>query len=190
VVFARSQPANGKATLGQQPKTKVGSQNIRSLSTKAISRSAMTLTSLCTIGFIAGAALAGLTRLAPIVLQDAGQAAPAVATSPDASKGVHCPNEFEARFDAVNKVLRCRRETVAWAVTSCPDKDFATYTAKPGPDSCGRTEIPGVGTPPGATTSRPVTCASTGYAIVQDRTGHRDRCERVDQVFVYPRPVS
>jgi hypothetical protein len=147
----------------------------------------MTFTSLFAVGVVAVSVAAGLSRLggAAQVSQPGS-----VAVSSNASKGVHCPNEFEALFDAANKVLRCRREIVAWVVTSCPDKDFATYAAKLGPDSCGPTEIPGVGTPPGATTSRPVICASPGYAIVQDRTGQRDRCERVDQVFVYPRPVS
>ena len=107
-----------------------------------------------------------------------------------AAKGVHCPVDFDAVFDATTKVLRCRRETVAWVVTACPDKDFATYSARPGPDSCGRSEIPGVGTPPGATVTKPVACAAPGYAVVVDRTGPRDRCERTERSFALPRPVS
>lgn len=107
-----------------------------------------------------------------------------------AAKGVHCPREFEAVFNPDTKVLTCRREVVAWVVTSCPEKDFAKYVAKAGPDSCGPTEIPGVGTPPGATGSRPVGCAAPGYAVVVDRTGPRDRCERVERSFVFPRPVA
>ena len=106
-----------------------------------------------------------------------------------AAKGVHCPREFEAVFNDDTKVLTCRREVVAWVVTSCPEKDFAKYVAKAGPDSCGPTEIPGVGTPPGATGSRPVGCAASGYAVVVDRTGPRDRCERVERSFALPRAV-
>jgi hypothetical protein len=109
--------------------------------------------------------------------------------SATAAKGVHCPREFETVFDPATKVLTCRREVVSWVVTSCPEKDFAKYVAKVGPDSCGPTEIPGVGTPPGATRSRPVGCAAPGYSVVVDRTGPRDRCERVERSFALPRPV-
>ena len=106
-----------------------------------------------------------------------------------AAKGVHCPADFEAVFDSASRVLRCRREVVAWVVTGCPEKDFAAYSVKPGPDSCGRTEIPGVGTPPSATVSKPVACAAPGYTVVVDRTGPRDRCERTERSFALPRPV-
>ena len=93
-------------------------------------------------------------------------------------------------FDASTKVLRCRRDVASWVVTSCPDREFATYLARPGADGCGPTEIPGVGVPPGAPGPRPVACASPGYTVVTDRTGPRDRCERTDRVFTLPRPVS
>ena len=112
------------------------------------------------------------------------------AASAMAAKGVHCPGEFEAVFNPDTKVLTCRRDVVSWVVTSCTDKDFAHYVAKVGPDSCARTEIPGVGTPPGASGSRPVGCAAPGYAVVADRTGPRDRCERDERLFALPRPVS
>jgi hypothetical protein len=127
---------------------------------------------------------------APVSLgtQVPGQSAQPVADGV-AAKGVHCPVDFEAVFDAASKVLRCRREVVTWVVTGCPDKDFATYSAKPGADSCGRTEIPGVGAPPGSTASKPVTCAAPGYTVVVDRTGPRDRCERTERSFALPRPV-
>ena len=107
-----------------------------------------------------------------------------------ASRGVHCPADFETVFDPATKVLKCRREVVAWVVTSCLEKDFAKYVAKTGADSCAPTEIPGVGTPPGASGSRPVGCAAPGYTVVVDRTGPRDRCERVERSFALPRPLS
>ena len=111
----------------------------------------------------------------------------AEARDPAAAKGVQCPADFESLYDPTTKVLRCRRDIVRWVVTSCADKAFATYVARPGADSCNPTEIPGVGAPPGSSGSRPVACASSGYTIVVDRTGARDRCERVDRVFVLPR---
>ena len=107
----------------------------------------------------------------------------------DAEKGMQCPAGFDALFDVSTKVLRCRRETTRWVVTSCPDKDFQAYVAKIGPDRCGPTEIAGVGTPPGARHDRPVECAALGYATMLDRTGQRDRCERVERLFVFPRVV-
>ena len=106
-----------------------------------------------------------------------------------AARGVQCPTDFDAVFDPASKVLRCRRDVVSWVVTSCQDKDFATYLARTGPDGCGRTEIPGVGTPPGASGSRPVACAAAGYVVVADRTGPRDRCERIERSFALPRPI-
>ena len=118
--------------------------------------------------------------------------APATAAGENAAaaRGVHCPTDFETLFDAATRVLRCRRDIVSWVVTSCVEREFATYLARPGSDVCGPTEIPGVGTPPGASRSRPVSCVSSGYAVVPDRTGPRDRCERVERVFAYPRPTS
>ena len=106
-----------------------------------------------------------------------------------AAKGVQCPAEYQAVFDTSTKVLRCRRDAVAWVVTRCPEKDFATYSAKPGADSCGPTEIPGVGAPPGSTAFKPVGCAAPGYVVVVDRTGPRDRCERTERSFTLPRPL-
>ena len=128
---------------------------------------------------------------APVVLASRGLAQSATPSSAEgpAAKGVQCPAEYQAMFDATTKVLRCRREAVAWVVTQCPEKDFATYSAKPGADSCGPTEIPGVGTPPGSTGSKPVGCAAPGYVVVVDRTGPRDRCERTERSFALPRPV-
>ena len=136
---------------------------------------------LVTIGFAA----------VPLLLasQGAAQSTPPSAAEDPAAKGVQCPADFQAVFDNTTKVLRCRREAIAWVVTRCADKDFATYSAKPGPDSCGPTEIPGVGTPPGATALKPVACAAPGYAVVMDRTGPRDRCERTERSFTLARPV-
>lgn len=108
----------------------------------------------------------------------------------DASKGVTCPDGFETVFDAGRKVLRCRREIVRWVVTGCPDRSFGTYVVKPGTDACAPTEIPGVGTPPGARGSRPVACAVTGYRMMTDRTGDRDRCERTETQFALPLPAN
>jgi hypothetical protein len=140
---------------------------------------------------VASLAIAVNMDLASLVLGVEGHSQSGQGSGPDgvAAKGVHCPADFEAVFDSASKVLRCQRDVVAWVVTGCPEKDFATYSAKPGPDSCGRTEIPGVGTPPGATASRPVACAARGYAVVVDRTGPRDRCERTERSFALPRPV-
>lgn len=130
----------------------------------------------------------GLT-VAPVAAS--GQAAPAGAQSESAAaRGVRCPAEYEALFDASSKVLRCRRDLVSWVVTSCGERSFSTYVAKSGPDSCAPTEIPGVGSPPGATGSRPVVCVSAGYSVVIDRTGPRDRCERVERLFAFPRPAE
>lgn len=146
----------------------------------------MPLTSdLCTLVIAIDVAVGSLMLTAQGPVQ-AAQQSPADGA---AAKGVHCPADFETVFDPASKVLRCRREVVAWVVTGCPEKDFATYAAKPGPDSCGRTEIPGVGAPPGAATSKPVACAAPGYAVVVDRTGPRDRCERTERSFALPRPV-
>lgn len=120
-----------------------------------------------------------------------GQAAPAGPLSEGAAAGgVRCPAEYEALFDASSKVLRCRRDVVSWVVTSCGERSFSTYVAKAGADSCAPTEIPGVGSPPGATGSRPVVCVSAGYSVVVDRTGLRDRCERVERLFAFPRPAE
>ena len=101
-------------------------------------------------------------------------------TSP--SKGVRCPAEFVAVWDAGTKVLRCRKDVVSWVVTACADKTFATYVVRAGEDACGPTEIPGVG--------KPVSCAASGYELMTDRTGERDRCERVERIFALPQPAS
>ena len=173
--------------------------NIRSLPEKAIdSRSLMPfMPFMPSMPFIRSLVVAVDLLMAPLALASQGTAqAPGqspVHLSPAsesiaAAKGVQCPADHESAFDAAGKVLRCRRDVVSWVVTSCQDKDFATYAAKPGPDACGRTEIPGVGTPPGATGSRPVSCAAPGYTAVVDRTGPRDRCERIERSFAIPRP--
>jgi hypothetical protein len=107
-----------------------------------------------------------------------------------AAKGVKCPEEYQSIYDASTAVLRCQREVVSWVVTRCLDKDFSTYKASPGADSCGPTEIPGVGAPPGSSGSRPASCSAPGYAMVLDRTGPRDRCERIERLFALPKPVS
>jgi len=122
--------------------------------------------------------------------QGASQSPQGTAASEAPAKGVQCPTDFETVFDPTTKVMRCRRDVVSWVVTNCPDKDFATYSVKTGPDICMRTEIPGVGTPPGSNGSKPVACAAPGYAVVVDRTGLRDRCERLERSFAFPRPVQ
>lgn len=107
-----------------------------------------------------------------------------------ASRGVKCPDGFVAVFDSAAKVLRCRRDVVRWVVTACSDKSFGTYVVRPGADTCGPTEIPGVGIPPGAKGSRPIECAAHGYRLLTDRTGQRDRCERTETQFVLPLPAN
>jgi hypothetical protein len=89
-----------------------------------------------------------------------------------------CPAEYGAAWDSVARGVRCRRVVRSWVVTACPDRDFATYVPRPGRDVCEPTPLPGVGLPPGPRRSRPSACASSGYTIVTDRTGPRDRCER------------
>lgn len=106
------------------------------------------------------------------------------------SRGVRCPDSYQAVFDAAEKSLRCRKDIVRWVVTGCANTAFASYIVKSGPDSCGPTEIPGVGTPPGVKGSRPVTCAAPGYELMVDRTGQRDRCERTERLFVFPLPTT
>jgi hypothetical protein len=114
--------------------------------------------------------------------------APAPARSP--AQGVRCPGDFTAIWDGTAKVLRCRREVVSWVVTACVDKAFATYLARQGADACAPTEIPGVGTPPGIRGSKPVTCAASGYELMKDRTGERDRCEKTERIFALPLPAG
>jgi hypothetical protein len=127
-------------------------------------------------------ALAAFASLGYAVAPPQGAAVP--------SKGVKCPDGFEASFDAVEKVLRCRRDVVRWVVTACTEKSFATYVVKAGADECAPTEIPGVGTPPGARGSRPVECAAQGYRMMTDRTGQRDRCERPETQYALPLPAT
>ena len=107
-----------------------------------------------------------------------------------ASSGVRCPDGFTTDFDTTQKILRCRKETVRWVVTACPDKSFATYVVKAGPDVCTPTEIPGVGAPPGSKGSKAVECASSGYRMMTDRTAQRDRCERTEIQFALPLPAT
>ena len=67
---------------------------------------------------------------------------------------------------------------MTWAVTACADSAFQTYRAVEGPDRCDPTDVPGVGAPPGAARGKAVSCGGSGYVVVADRTGPRDRCER------------
>ena len=126
--------------------------------------------------------------LAAIPGRSAAQGPPPAQDS--ASKGVRCPAGFEAIFDQASKILRCRKDNVRWVVTSCNDKEFASYVSRPGADMCAPTEIPGVGAPPGTKGSRGVDCAAPGFELIIDRTGSRDRCERTDRVFALPQPVG
>lgn len=103
-----------------------------------------------------------------------GAGAPLVAQAPDvrqdtaAAPGSRCAD------------AECGRAEVQWVVTTCADSAYATYEARPGADSCLPTSLPGVGAVPGARGSRSVVCAGKvrGYAVVRDRVGDRDRCER------------
>jgi hypothetical protein len=117
-------------------------------------------------------------------------AAQAPPPAKSASQGVRCPSDFKPMWDSTAKVLRCRRDVVSWVVTTCSDREFATYIAREGADACGPTEIPGVGKPPGVRGSRAVNCAASGYSLMTDRTGERDRCERVERVFALPLPAG
>lgn len=119
------------------------------------------------------------------------QAAPATAQSGSAAaaRGVRCPPDFDPLFDSATHVLRCRRDVVSWVVTICLEKQFGSYVAKPGADTCFPTEIPGVGSPPGSRGTRSVACATSGYTVVADRTGPRDRCERVERLWAFPVPA-
>ena len=107
-----------------------------------------------------------------------------------ASVGVRCPSSFRAIWDDNAKVLRCRKDVVSWVVTGCQEKAFASYLVRPGSDICGPTEIAGVGTPPGARGSSGVVCAAPGYDLLTDRTGERDRCERIERIFALPLPAG
>src|SRR5688500_12203345 len=95
--------------------------------------------------------------------QGSAQGSPGTTSDVAAAKGVKCPEDFQSLYDAATTVLRCRRDVVTWVVTRCAEKEFSTYKATSGADSCGPTEIPGVGTPPGASGARPVACAAAGY---------------------------
>jgi len=106
------------------------------------------------------------------------------------SGGVRCPAGFETIYDPSAKVMRCRKDVVSWVVTGCSDKSFASYVVKEGADACAPTEIPGVGTPPGARGTRSVGCVAAGYDLMTDRTGQRDRCERTERVFALPQPAG
>ena len=107
----------------------------------------------------------------------------------NAARGVRCPQEFMPEWDATAKTLKCRRDVVSWVVTACGDKEYSTYLVKTGPDVCGPTQIPGVGTAPGVTGTRSVRCAASGYSLMTDRTGERDRCEKTERLFALPLPA-
>jgi len=120
----------------------------------------------------------------------AGRSLPAAAQGPDpradssAAIAIRCP-ERSVPIREPGAAPRCRRVDVQWVVTACADSAYATYSARPGPDVCLPTSLPGVGDKPGAHGTRPVVCAGTavGYPIVRDRVGERDRCERVRTTF-------
>ena len=99
-----------------------------------------------------------------------------------------CPERFSPVRESASGALRCGRVEVQWVVTICADSAYATYRARPGADACLPTSLPGVGTTPGVRGSRPVVCAghATGFPIVRDRVGDRDRCEREHQTFSPP----
>ena len=99
-----------------------------------------------------------------------------------------CPDRFSPVRDSTGAAPRCRRVAVLWVVTACADSAYATYEARPGADACLPTSLPGVGTAPGVRGSRAVVCAgsATGYAVVRDRVGDRDRCEREHTTFSPP----
>lgn len=111
-----------------------------------------------------------------------------------AAAAAGCPAGYE-RNGAPGATLRqaqgrlaCRRTVIAWAVTSCPDSAFATYRVRAGADACLPTEVAGVGAPPGREGTRGVRCPSPAYALVQDRTGQRDRCEQAQVQYAPARP--
>ena len=106
--------------------------------------------------------------------------------------GVRCPERFSPVHDGANGTFRCRRIEVRWVVTTCADSAYAAYQTRPGSDACLPTSLPGVGPAPGLRGSRPVVCAGgvSGYPIVRDRVGDRDRCERTQQTFTAPVPAA
>ena len=131
---------------------------------------------------IAAAALGALAARS-----SAGQG-PTPAGAPRPAAAV-CPAGYERNgAPGATTATRCRRTVVAWAVTNCPDSTFATYRVRAGADACLPTEVAGVGAPPGREGTRPVRCPSPGYALVQDRTGQRDRCEQVQVQYAPARP--
>ncbi len=115
------------------------------------------------------------TAVLPLTVgRNGGAGAALAAQAPEASQdtvpapSVRCPE------------AECHRAGVEWVVTTCADSVYASYVARPGADACLPTSLPGVGAMPGARGSRPVVCAGKerGYAVVRDRVGDRDRCER------------
>jgi hypothetical protein len=106
--------------------------------------------------------------------------------------GARCPDRFTAIRDSTSNTLSCRRYEVRWVVTTCADSAYATYRAQPGADACLPTSLPGVGSAPGIRGTRTVVCAGgvTGYPVVRDRVGDRDRCERAHQTFAAPLPAA
>ena len=129
---------------------------------------------------------------APVRPRGGALAAQAAGPSPDsaAATGVRCAEQFTPIFDAKAGVLRCRRTEVRWVVTVCSDSAYAAYRARPGPDQCLPTPLPGVGAAPGVRGTRPIACAAPGYPVMQDRVGDRDRCEQVQEVYSRPMPAT
>jgi hypothetical protein len=142
--------------------------------TRALRRAAR-LALLVTVG-VYGPARAPLAAQGPGVRQDS--------TTP----GARCPERFTPIRDSTSNTLRCRRDEVRWVVTTCADSAYATYRAQPGADVCLPTSLPGVGSAPGVHGTLTVVCAGgvTGYPVVRDRIGDRDRCERAHQTFAAP----
>lgn len=103
---------------------------------------------------------------------------PTPAGTPVPTAVVTCPEGFAPAAPARSPAAACRRRVVTWSVTTCADSAFRAYRVLTGADRCGPTEVPGVGAPPGVTATRAVSCPAPGYAVVADRTGLRDRCER------------
>ena len=138
-----------------------------------------------------------MTRAALLALA-LGAAGPAAAQGPGvrqdstAAASGRCPERFSPVRDTTSNTLRCRRDEVRWVVTTCADSAYATYRARPGPDVCLPTSLPGVGSAPGIRGTRSVVCAGgvTGFPIVRDRIGDRDRCERAHQKFAAPLPAG
>src|SRR5687767_15942913 len=113
--------------------------NIRRPLGKAIDPRGLTplMSFILSVIVVVDLAIVPLALAPPVPAQGTGQSPTQSSATPEsmaAARGVHCPADFNAVFDPATKVLRCRRDVVSWVVTGCPDKDFATYSARTGPD--------------------------------------------------------